>query len=70
MGNHLPYLPQEHYCDLPQSPAHKRANNISCMAGAQALIFGMAGFKLQPDGSLSVHPLEQSAALLRDGQDS
>lgn len=56
MGESFIYYPQEIYVDKPGSPAHKRANVISGLNGAEALLFGLFGFNAEKEGSLFINP--------------
>jgi hypothetical protein len=56
MGQHFTYYPQEHLCDRPMTHDRARANIISGLCGAEAILFGLMGFEPQYNGDLYAQP--------------
>lgn len=65
LGEHLAFFPQEQLADRPALPAHKRANVISGMCGAETILYGLLGFGPQPDGSVVFNPQPPRTGTIR-----
>lgn len=56
MGSMLPYLPQEAYARKPSASTRGLANICAALAGVRAVLSGMLGVELVPDGTLTIEP--------------
>ncbi|MHC4873733.1 MAG: MGH1-like glycoside hydrolase domain-containing protein [Planctomycetota bacterium] len=56
MGELLPTYPQQHHAGKPQAGERGRPNIIAGLAGAQAVIFGMLGIDMRPNGNIKINP--------------
>ncbi|MEJ1971859.1 MAG: hypothetical protein WDM96_05020 [Lacunisphaera sp.] len=55
-GQRLPYLPQAIRADRGDYRHDGRANVIAGAEGAEAVIFGLLGCVVQPDGAIGLNP--------------
>lgn len=56
MGSQLPYLPQETHAQKPLAGKRGRSNNVAALAGVHAVLFGMLGIELSPQGGATIRP--------------
>jgi hypothetical protein len=56
MGTMLPYLPQEAHAQKPSPSPRGLANICASVTGIRAILSGMLGFEVLPDGTMTLRP--------------